>query len=81
MVGTVLAGRRTATPALGSVAPDAFRPVPAVAGASTEVPLLAEHRGFEVPGTLVLAVAFLMLFIVLYAISWVELTTIPWRIN
>jgi cytochrome c oxidase subunit 1 len=81
MVGTVLVGRRTATPALGYIAPDAFRPVPVVAGASTEAPLPAQHRGFEVPGTLVLAVAFLMLFIVLYAISWVELTTIPWRIN
>jgi cytochrome c oxidase subunit 1 len=81
VVGTVLVGRRTATPTLGYVAPDAFRPVPAISGASHEAAPPADHRGFEVPGTLVLAVAFLALFIVLYAISWVELTTIPWRIN
>ena len=41
----------------------------------------AEHRGFEVPGTLFLALTFLVLFIILYAISWYELSSVPWRIR
>ncbi len=39
------------------------------------------HEGFEVPGTLVLALAFLALFMLLYAISWYELSSIPWGIR
>jgi cytochrome c oxidase subunit 1 len=81
IVGTVALGRRTATPSLGRVAPDAFRPVPVIAGGATEHERTAHRGGFEVPGTLVLALAFLILFIALYGISWYELSSIPWRIE
>jgi len=83
IVGTVLFGRRTATPALGKIAPDAFLPVPVAAGGSDgeAAEPVATHEGFEVPGTLVLALAFLALFMLLYAISWYELSSIPWGIR
>ena len=79
MVATVFLGRRTATPSLGNVAPDAFGGVPAVAGAAVDEAARDEH-GFEVPGTLTLALLFLALFILLYAVSWHELSSIPWRL-
>ena len=81
IVATVLTGRRTATPALGRIAPDAFRPIPPVTGTSSEVHRPVDHRGFEVPGTLVISLGFLTLFIVLYGVSWIELSSIPWRIG
>lgn len=83
IVGTVLLGRRTATPALGKIAPDAFLPVPVAAGGSGDEASEAEpvHEGFEVPGTLVLALAFLALFALLYAVSWSELSSVPWGIH
>lgn len=70
IVGTVFLGQRTATPDLGKVAADAFGTV--------EVEE-AHAGGFEVPGTLVLAFAFLVLFIALYGYSWFELSSVPWR--
>lgn len=78
MVGTVFLGRRTAEPAVGNVAPDAFSPLPAMTGGSPEHDA-ARHdpHGFEVPGTLALALTFLMLFIALYAVSWHEFTSVP----
>ncbi len=79
IVGTIAVGRRTATPDLGLVAPDAFRPLPAVAGGSGEDEVDEHHGEFEVPGTLVLSFAFLALFIFLYGLSWVEMGEIPWR--
>lgn len=78
IVGTVVAGRRTATPDLGLVAPDAFRVLPAIAGGAEET-AVAHEGGFEVPGTLVLTFSFLALFIFLYGVSWFELSQIPWR--
>ncbi|MCC6179243.1 MAG: cbb3-type cytochrome c oxidase subunit I [Chloroflexi bacterium] len=79
IVLTVFAGTRSATPALGKVAPDTFSSLPAIAGAAVDEAHEDEH-GFEVPGTLVLAVGFLALFIVLYGVSWHELSTVPWRL-
>ena len=83
IVGTVLLGRRTATPAVGKIAPDAFIPVPMAAGGGDSEVSAAEpsHEGFEVPGALVLALAFLALFALLYAISWYELSSVPWGIH
>lgn len=83
VVGTVLLGRRTAAPALGKIAPDAFLSVPVAAGGSGDEPSEVEpvHEGFEVPGTLVLALAFLALFVLLYAISWNELRSVPWGLR
>ncbi|MCC7106659.1 MAG: cbb3-type cytochrome c oxidase subunit I [Chloroflexi bacterium] len=78
IVGTVFLGRRTSTPALGLVAPDAFQALPAMSGGSEETTATTHPHGFEVPGTLVLAFVFLMLFIALYGISWFELSQIPW---
>ena len=80
IVGTVFLGRRTATPDLGYVAPDAFQALPVIAGGSDDEPP-AHHAGggFEVPGTLVLSLLFLMLFIALYGYSWFELNGIPMR--
>ena len=78
IVGTVFLGRRTATPDLGYVAPDAFQALPAVAGGSEDhAPDAHAAGGFEVPGTLVLSLLFLMLFIALYGYSWIELSGIP----
>jgi cytochrome c oxidase subunit 1 len=81
IVATVFLGRQTGTPALGRVAPDAFRTLPTVAGAAEDRPVTAERHSFEVPGTLVLAIGFLVLFIVLYGISWHELSSVPWGIR
>lgn len=75
IVGTVFFGKRTDTPSLGKVSPDAFGP-------TRPDPEEAHHgRGFEVPGTLVLALTFLALFVFLYGVSWVELSSIPWKIT
>lgn len=89
--GTVFFGRRTATPDIGHVAPEAFSygPVPAVAGgsgqdeqpASTAKPATHAHGGFEAPGTLVLAFAWLLLFVFLYSFSWYELSGVTWSIR
>jgi cytochrome c oxidase subunit I len=85
IVATVFAGTRSNTPALGRVAPDAFSPLPAMAGGATDDVRTtdqhaADEHGFEVPGTLVLALAFLALFVLLYAISWHELSSVPWTL-
>jgi cytochrome c oxidase subunit 1 len=76
IVATVFFGRRTDVPSLGRVSPEAF--APPSAATTTEEP--APGRGFEVPGTLTLAVIFLALFIFLYGFSWFELSTVPWQI-
>lgn len=85
IVGTVFAGRRTDSPALGNIMSDAFAPVPIVSGASGEdegaVAEHADHHGFETPGALVLALIFLALFIGLYGFSWFELSKLPWGIR
>ena len=79
IVTTAFLGRPTDTPELGRVAPTAFGGLPVLAGAAVDRPEPAEHQGFEVPGTLVLALIFLMLFVGLYGLSWYELNVIPWR--
>jgi cytochrome c oxidase subunit 1 len=80
IVGTVFLGRRSDTPYVGQVDPDAFNSAPAIAGAAVDEVARADEHGFEVPGTLVLAIAFLALFAILYGISWHELGSIPWRL-
>jgi cytochrome c oxidase subunit 1 len=80
IVGTVFLGRRSDTPYVGNVDPGAFSPAPAIAGASVDHAEAADEHGFEVPGTLVLAIGFLVLFAILYGISWHELGSIPWRL-
>ena len=78
IVATVFLGKRTSTPDLGYVAPDAFSFVPAMAGGEEETTSAPHaHHTFEVPGTLVLSLVFLMLFVVLYGYSWAELSTLP----
>jgi cytochrome c oxidase subunit 1 len=81
MVGTVFLSRRSATPTLGAVAPEAFSQLPVMAGGSADAAHEGEEHGFEVPGTLVLAILFLALFALLYGISWHELGSVPWRLN
>lgn len=80
-VATVFVGQRTPRPAVGQIMPEAFSPYPAIAGGSDRPAGHAEHRGFEVPGTLVISVAFLVLFIFLYGFSWFELSSAPWKIG
>jgi len=83
IVGTILLGQRTATPVVGKIAPDAFVAVPLAAGGGDVDTGAREHahEKFEVPGTLVLAIAYLALFVLLYAISWYELSSVPWEIR
>lgn len=80
-VATVFVGQRTARPAVGRIVPEAFSPYPAIAGGSGEPAAAAAHRTFEVPGTLVISVVFLILFIFLYGFSWFELSRVPWKIG
>jgi len=83
IVATVALGQRTATPDLGRVMANAFSSAPAVAGASGEegeAPAPA-HGAFEAPGALVLSLAFLTLFVLLYGFSWFELSTVPWQVR
>lgn len=80
-VATVFVGQRTPRPAVGRIIPEAFSPYPIMAGGSSEPAGHAEHRGFEVPGTVVISVAFLILFIFLYGFSWFELSRVPWKIG
>lgn len=80
-VATVFVGQRTPRPAVGQIMPEAFNPYPAIAGGSDGPAGYAEHRGFEVPGTLVISVAFLVLFIFRYGFSWFELSSVPWKIG
>lgn len=80
--GTVFLGRRSETPDIGRVDPEAFA-VPAVSGASDEAEPEV-HRDldqFEAPGTFAIATAFLALFVLLYAYSWFELSHISWVIR
>lgn len=80
-VATVFVGQRTPRPAVGRIVPEAFSPYPAIAGGSGEPAAAAARRTFEVPGTLVISVVFLILFIFLYGFSWFELSRVPWKIG
>jgi len=71
--GTVFLGRRNDVPNIGHVDAGAFAP-PAPAPAHT-------GRGFEAPGTMVLAATWLALFVILYAVSWHELSQVQWGIR
>ena len=77
IVGTVILGKRSDTPEVGPVPADTFHPSTAAGGASVE----HAETGFAVPGTVVLAFGFLVLFIVLYGYSWFELSSVPWRFS
>ena len=80
--GTVFLAKRSDTPDIGAVDPEAFA-LPAVAGGSglDEEEASAHGNGFEAPGTFFIAVAFLALFVILYGYSWFELGSIPWKID
>jgi len=80
--GTVFLAKRSDVPDIGKVDPDAFA-LPAVAGGSgLDVSEEAAHGDkFEAPGTFFLAVAFLALFVILYGYSWIELSSLPWKIG
>lgn len=78
IVGTVFLGRRTSVPAVGNVSPEAFNPIPVMAGGSNGNGHAA-HRGFEVPGTVTLTIIFLVVFIGLYGFAWSEFNGVPWR--
>jgi len=80
-VATVFVGQRTPRPVVGRIVPEAFSPYPVVAGGSGEAAPSGEHGRFEVPGTLVVSVVFLILFIFLYGFSWFELSRVPWKIG
>ncbi len=80
-VATVFVGQRTPRPFIGWIVPEAFSPYPVIAGGSGEAAVSREHGRFEVPGTLVIAVTFLILFIFLYGFSWFELSRVPWKIG
>lgn len=76
-VATVFIGQRTDTPDLPGIDPDALTPADESAREEAE----ERHQGFEFPGTLVLVFGFLALFVLLYAISWYELGSVPWTIE
>jgi cytochrome c oxidase subunit I len=77
-VATVFLGKKTDMPHLPGIDPEAL--TPATEG-DREDGHEAHGRGFEFPGTLILVFAFLALFMVLYATSWFELSTITWTIR
>ena len=78
--GTVFLAKRSDTPDLGKVDPEAFA-LPAVAGGSGLEEEQAHDEGFEAPGTFFLAIAFLAVFVILYGYSWFELSSLPWKIG
>jgi len=70
--GTVFLARRSDTPAVGHLDAGALAPPAEVA---------VDHAKLEAPGTLALASGWLLLFMVLYAVSWFNLGRIPWVIR
>lgn len=70
--GTVFVARRSDTPNLVHVDPEAF------AGPET----VAHHgRGFEAPGTMALVSVWLLIFMLLYARAWLVLGSVPWEVS
>jgi cytochrome c oxidase subunit I len=76
-VATVFLGKKTSTPYLPGIDPEALTP----ADERTREAGGDQHRGFEFPGTLILVFGFLALFMLLYATSWLELSRVPWTIR
>lgn len=74
IVGTVFLGIRASAPDVGAVPSDTFQSAPSSVS-------IEEPSGFAVPGTVVLAFSFLVLFIALYGYSWLELSSVPWRFS
>ena len=72
--GTVFLGRRSDVPDIGYV--DASSVTPADPNAVRHAP-----KGFEAPGTMMLATVFLLLFMLLYAQSWFQLSKVTWIIR
>jgi cytochrome c oxidase subunit I len=79
-VATVFMGKKTDTPYLPGIDKDALTPADEAAREAAREGH-GHHRGFEFPGTLILVFAFLVLFMVLYATSWFELSTVTWTIE
>jgi cytochrome c oxidase subunit I len=80
-VATVFLGKKTDTPHLPGIDPQALVPADESAREAAQEGHGAQHRGFEFPGTLILVFAFLVLFMILYATSWFELSRVPWTIE
>lgn len=79
-VATVFMGQKSDKPELPGIDPEAFSPADESAREAARTG--EEHgRGFEFPGTLVLVFGFLALFMLLYAVSWFELSRVPWSIQ
>ncbi len=72
--GTVFIGRRNDVPNIGHVEASSVTP----SGPEDDV---HETKGFEAPGTMMLATGFLVLFILLYGWSWFELSDVSWIIK
>lgn len=70
--GTVFLGKRNAVPEVEALDARALAP-------ETREPVHA--RGFEAPGTFALATAWLAIFILLYGLSWYELSKVSWIIG
>ena len=72
--GTVFIGRKNDVPNIGHVEASAVTP--------TDPNAPVHHpKGFEAPGTMMLATGFLVLFILLYGWSWFELSKVSWIIK
>jgi cytochrome c oxidase subunit I len=80
-VATVFLGKKTDTPHLPGIDPEALASADEDAREAEREGVLPPQRGFEFPGTLVLVFAFLALFMILYATSWFELSRVPWTIQ
>ena len=70
---SVFISRRSDTPAIGHVEAAAVTP------STDQAPV--DHSRYEAPGTLTLALGFLVLFMALYAWSWLELGEVSWIIK
>jgi cytochrome c oxidase subunit I len=80
-VATVFLGKRSDTPHLPGIDPEALTTADdRVRAAAREGRAPYEHKSFEVPGTLVLVFIFLAVFVFLYGFSWYELSRVNWTI-
>ncbi len=80
-VATVFLGKKTDTPHLPGIDRDALTPADEDAREAAAAGDPHHQRGFEFPGTLILVFAFLVVFMVLYATSWFELSSVSWTIE
>ena len=72
--GTVFIGRKSDTPNIGHVEASSVTP-------SDPNEVIEHPKGFEAPGTMMLALGFLVLFMLAYGWSWWELSRVSWIIK